>query len=174
MISIKILGILMIVASCSLIGISMGSDFRNRYKNLNYLINCIHLLETEILYLSNPLPEALNNIFLKGNKKVSFIFNDIKNNLVNDKNTDVFDSFQKVLLENRNKLCFNNEDYEAILSLGKILGITDTMDQKKHIKSFLTVIENQRCDAEIKMNKNEKLYNRLGILAGVAIAIILL
>lgn len=171
---LKIIGIIMIIISCSLIGHYQGSRYSKRLNNLRYIQNCIQLLETEIIYLSTPLPDAMENVFKKGNKKVSFIFEDIKQYLVQCKNTSVLESFNYVLDINKDKLNYTDEDIEILLTLGRVLGISDKLDQQKHIKTVLIQLRTQENQAEEKMKRNEPMFKKLGVLTGLTIAILLL
>ncbi len=107
---------------------------------------CIKILETEIVYGAVLLPEALTNVYSKGNKKVSFVFEDIKNHLLENKKGEVFDSFSYVIASLRDELNFKEEDIEMFLSLGRIVGSSDRQDQEKNFKLILnqiTVLERE-------------------------------
>jgi len=173
MLLLKILGSLMIIASSSLIGYTYGIKYSKRVKNLIYLQNCIQLLETEIIYSATPLPEALENIYRKGNKNVSFIFKDIKEYLTLNRSTSISKSFSYVFNSSKENLCLEGEDIEVFLSLGRSLGASDRFDQEKHFKTALIQIQIQQKGAEESKNKNEKLYKNLGVLAGFAIVLFL-
>jgi stage III sporulation protein AB len=138
------------------------------------LQNCIRLLETEIIYSATPLPEALESVYKKGNKKVSFIFKEIKEYLLSNKNASVLDSFIYITNLLKEKLFFTDEDIEIIMTLGRVLGASNRIDQQKHFQLINTQLVNQQREAEDKKLKNEKMYRSLGIMTGLAITIILL
>ncbi|RKD34576.1 stage III sporulation protein AB [Thermohalobacter berrensis] len=171
---LKIIGSLMIVISCSFFGFYLGSRYSKRLNNLIFLQNCIQLLESEVIYSATPLPEALDNVYRKGNKKVSFIFKEIKDHLKSNKVYDIYDSFVYIKDILKNNLHLIDEDIEIILSLGRVLGSSNRDDQQKHFKLVLKQIQTQQKEAEEKKKKNEKLYKNLGVLTGLAIVIILL
>ncbi len=171
---LKILSSLLIVFSSSLIGYYYGNKYSLRLENLLYLEQCIKILETEIVYGAIPLPEALTNVYLKGNKKVSYIFEEVKSNLLNNKDEDLYGSFYRVGSKLIEELNFTKEDVELFLSLGRLLGSSDRSDQEKNFKLLLNQIEILKDEALVEKNKNEKVYKNLGILAGIAIVIILL
>jgi len=171
---VKILSSLLIVFSSSLIGYYYGNRYSMRLENLSYLEQCIRILETEIVYGAVPLPEALTNVYLKGNKKVSCIFEEVKMDLTSNKDGDLFSSFHRVSSHLMEKLNFTKEDVELFLSLGRLLGSSDRTDQEKNFKLILNQIKILKDEALAQKNKNEKMYKNLGILAGIAIVIILL
>ncbi len=171
---LKILGSLIIIISCSLIGYIYGNTFSKRVKNLIYLRNCIQLLETEIMYSSSPIPEALENVFKKGNKEISFIFKEIKEHLLSDRSRGIDESFQVICNKYKTHLNFTFEDIEVITSLSKNLGKSDRLHQQKFFKLVITQLEGQQIDAEEKKKKNEKMYKSLGLLSGIALVILLI
>ncbi|MTI48203.1 stage III sporulation protein SpoIIIAB [Sporosalibacterium faouarense] len=168
---LKILGSLIVITSSSLIGFTYGSYYSKRLKNLMLLSNSIQLLETEVMFTATPIPEALENVYKKGNKRVSYIFLDIKKHL--NKSFSTNDSFNSVIPTLKQDLNLNEEDIEIFLSLGKVLGKSDRQDQQKHFKTVITQLDRQQKDAEDSKNKNEKMCKSLGVLGGILITIIL-
>ena len=135
---------------------------------------CFKILETEIVYGATPLPEALNNIYKKGNKRVSFVFRDIRNHLISSGKGDVFYSFHSVIEPLKDELNFIEEDIEIFLSLGRVVGSSNRQDQEKNFKLLLNQIGFLQEDAKVERDKHEKMFKNLGILTGLAIIIILL
>lgn len=171
---LKIIGGSLIVLSTTLIGFYYGNRFSNRLGNLVYMEQCIKILETEIVYGAVPLPDALDNVYNKGNKKVSFIFKEVKKHLLNNKDGDIYQSFNNVTALLESKLNFKQEDIEILLSLGRVLGSSDRQDQEKNFKLILNQIAIIQNEAKLERDKNEKMYKNLGVLTGLAIVIILL
>ncbi len=174
MLILKIIGSLIIIASSSLIGCLYGDKYSKRLRNLIYMRNCLQLLETEIMFTATHLPEAFENVYKKGNKNVSYFFKDIKEYLLSNKSNCIYDSFQFACSKSKNNLCLEDEDIEILLSLGKVLGKSDRIDQQKHFKAILTQLDRSRIEAEEKKKKNEKMYKSLGILSGFALVILLI
>lgn len=173
MITIKLLGSVFIIISSTMIGIEYSRKYSKRLNNLKYLQNCIQMLETEIVYSSNQLPDALESIYIKGNAKVSFLFNNIKEYLIENKDKSLFESFKHNIEKSKDKLYLDSDDVEILLSLGRILGTSDAVDQQKHFKTAIMNLEVNQRDAKEKKDKNEKMYRSLGVLFGVAVVIIL-
>lgn len=173
MTTIKLLGSLFIIISSWLIGIEYSKKYSERLNNLKYLQNCIQMLETEIVYSCNQLPNALESIYKKGNIKVSFLFNNIREYLIENKDKSLFETFKYSVEESKDKLYLENDDVEIILSLGRVLGTSDIVDQQKHFKTTIMNLEINQEDAKEKKIKNEKMYKSLGVLFGFAIVLIL-
>lgn len=170
---IKTIGCLMIILSSSTLGFYYSRLYGERLNNLINFQHCIQILETEIIYAATPLPEALKEVYSKGNKKISYIFNEIRKYLINDKNSNVYDGFLYIVSELKESLCFKEEDIEIILSFGRSLGISNRVDQEKHFKVILLQLKNQQREAEEEKAKNGKMYKSLGVLIGFGIVLAL-
>lgn len=174
MIYLKIIGSALVILSTSILGYYYGQQFSNRLKNLISLEQCIKLLETEIVYGATLLPEALENVYAKGDKKVSILFKKIKENLLTESNTDVYKSFYHVLEDLKRDLNFKDDDVKLLLALGRVLGSSDRRDQEKNFNFILKQLSVLQNNARIEREKNEKMFKGLGVLMGLAIIIILL
>ena len=174
MVIVKIIASLMILISSSLLGYIYGMSYRKRLENLILMENCIKLLETEIIYGANPLPEALISVYKKGNAKISYIFKVIAEELTIKKTGTVIECFQSVVNILKDKLSFEDEDIELFLNLGRVIGTSDRFDQEKNFKLILTQIKTLETEARLSKDKNEKLFKSLGVLSGLTIVIILL
>lgn len=170
---IKIVTSIVIITSSSIIGFLYSRKYYNRVESLIYLQNCIQLLETEVLYLATPLPDALENVYRKGNKKVSYIFKQVKDYWLTERETGFFICFEKTLNQSMDKISLTDQDVEILLSLGKVLGVTNRHDQEKYFKTTLEQLKLQQREAELNKERNEKMYRSLGVLAGLTIVIIL-
>ena len=80
-------------------------------------------------------------------------------------------SLEEAINESKNYL--NDEDKEAFLSLSKMLGMTDIDGQVSQIEITQSYIDRQIKLAEEEKNKNQKLYQKLGVIIGISIVIIL-
>lgn len=173
MILLKLISSSLIFLTSTTIGYLYGKTFSSRLENLIYLEQCIKILETEIVYGATPLPDALSNVFRKGKDKVSYIFEEIKKDLLLNKREGVYNSFLSVEEELYDDLHLKKEDVEIFLALGRVLGASDRADQQKNFVLILNQITAQIYDAKNEKNKNEKLYKSLGIITGVGIIIML-
>jgi stage III sporulation protein AB len=173
MIVLKVFLLLIIFSTCTGIGFFYGNKFSNRFENLVYLQQCLKILETEIIYGSTPLPDALSNVYNKGNIKVSFIFEEIKKDLLKNKRDQIYESFLSVKELLYEKICLKKSDVEVFISLGRVLGTSDREDQQKNFILILNQIKNLILEAKEEKNRNEKLYRSLGLITGVGIIILL-
>lgn len=164
---------LIIIFTSSALGFSYSRLYNERLNNLINFQYCIQILETEIIYAANPLPDALMEVYNKGNKKVSYIFNEIRKYLLNNKNSNVYDGFLHIATELKEGLCFKKQDIEIILSFGRSLGLSNRMDQEKYFKVLQVQLKGQQREAEEEKMKNGKMFKSLGVLIGFGIVLAL-
>lgn len=165
---------LIILGSSSMIGILYGRTFNKRAKNMLDLEYCIRILETEILIGNNPLPEALENVYIKGKGDIANIFHIIKEDLVSKGREDIYYSFLELKDTLESKFSLKEEDIEVIMFLGKVLGKTNRIDQEKNFTFIKEQINQLTIHANLEKVRNEKLYRSLGVLVGIGIIIILI
>lgn len=78
----------------------------------------------------------------------------------------------KYAVEN-SKTNMTKEDLNLLEGFDKLLGKTDIEGQLSEIELIGKFMDGQIINAEDEQKKNEKLYRSLGIIAGIAIVIIL-
>lgn len=171
---IKIAASIMIFIPSAIIGILIGRRYSNRVENITSMINCLLILDTEIIHLSNPIDIAFKNVDERSNSKVSKIFLDTIINLNSNRNSNLYNAFKNTLIIERSNYNFTKEDEEILLSLSKVIGVTDSDEQKKHFDTAIEQLKIQRKQAISDAEKNEKLYKKLGIVFGLLIILILI
>lgn len=77
------------------------------------------------------------------------------------------------MIEKLSDSYINTIDKELLRSFGRVIGKSDTEDQKKHFKLVYAQLEHHEKMAEEERRNNEKMYKSMGFLLGAAILIIL-
>jgi len=172
--SIKLIGGLIIILSSSLIGTLLANKYIIRTKILKTLRFSFQLLETEIIYGSTPLPYAFNNISLKIDKPWNTFFQEVSENLLMRKYFTMEEAWNSAMNNHLELSFLNKADIELIKNFGKVIGKSDTEDQKKHFLLMYAQLSRLEEEAETERKRNEKMYKSLGLLLGIAIYIILI
>jgi len=169
---IKFLGAAVLISATSFIGFSLAANCSKRPRSLRELQSLLQMLENEISYLSNLLSEAFYRIYEGTNSETAILFNEAAKNLgTNGVTADA--AWEKAIEENYEKLSLNKEDKAILLTFGKMLGNSDLEGQLSNIKLISSQLKLQELKAEEMKQKNEKMYRSLGVLSGLAIAIVL-
>lgn len=169
----KIFFNLIILLSTSTIGFVHGDSFKKRAENILHLQYCLRVLESEILVGNIPLPEALENTYIKGKGEISYIFYILKSDLVTKKREDIYHSFQNLEDILKRKYLLEKEEIEVLMFLGRTLGKTHRLDQEKNFTFIKKQMDGLVIQANMERVRNEKLYRSLGVLVGIGMIIIL-
>lgn len=152
----------------NIIGNYIAKGYTFRLEELEEIRNALNIFKTKIKFTYEPIPEIFTQISKNSSKNISKLFLDAKEKM-NKENAET--AWEKSVDEMKSNL--NEEDKQAIKTLSKLLGITDTEGQISQIEITESFLEKQIRNAEEEKRKNEKLYKKLGTAIGLAIVIIL-
>ena len=154
---LKIIGIVLIMMSASLMGYLFSKDYIERINRLEQIQKMLILLKGEISYSNNSVQEALENISEMIEGKVGEFV------------AKVQESFKKSEMPLSVAWSLGVDNI-----FGRGLGITDRQTQINNIEKYQSQI--QLTIKELKAEKNEKckLYRMLGITCGAFLGIVLI
>ncbi|WP_010252590.1 stage III sporulation protein SpoIIIAB [Acetivibrio cellulolyticus] len=168
---LKLVGSLIVLVACSLLGYSHANTYAKRPGELKVLQSLLQIFENEISFLSNVLEDAFLKVHKCTDKSVGVFFEATVRNL-ND-GLCASEAWTKAIKENINKTNLNSEDENIIISFGNMLGSSDLEGQIKNIHLTVSQLKIQEQKAEELKVKNESMYKNLGVLGGLAIIILL-
>lgn len=169
MIIIKSIILLSIFLISSMLGIMFANKYKDRVKDLKEMKSALNILKTKIEYTYEPLPQIFSQIADEYTSGVGEIFR-ISSKKMNELSAG---EAWKYGIKNA-KTNMKEEDIKILENLQKLLGKTNAEGQLSEIELIDNFISEQIEIAEEEQKKNEKLYKSLGIIAGLAIAIILI
>lgn len=164
----KVIGIIIVIVSASLIGIYFSDKLKSRVKelkNINYMFEQISVL---IRYKALTVYEVIDE--LRRNQICSNL-NFIKN-FASEDDIPFEKQWSKSIDNSQNYL--NNEDKRILKSFGNVFGTSDIDGQLSDIELYrhnFIKIEN---DAKLEFEKKSKLYKSLGVIGGAFISIMLI
>lgn len=82
--------------------------------------------------------------------------------------------WQKCLAECQPELALSGEDLRPLYGLGELIGAYDAQSQQEGIETTRTLIQEQLTAAQEQYRQNGRLSRSLGLLSGVAAAILIL
>ena len=168
--------VIKLVISASMVGIStyIGTYKARKLKEREYVlrdtITFLKLVENEIKYMMNILPNAYEIARQKLNTELKIKIGDIVIDMIEMRNIELVEnSIEKNIAEIS---CLEDYDKNVIISTLKNLGRSDVEGQINIIENGITTLENQVTEAnEVKLT-NSKLYRTIGIIAGLMLVII--
>lgn len=170
----KLVGMGMVVLATSGYGIILGRDIKHRLKELKELKKIFFLLKGEIGFGHSPILDALETV----SGRCSKLFKEILQEFVAygrscDKKPfgEIWQEGMKVQIE---KTHLSKEERERFINLGNELGLADLNTQQNAIDNFNMELEVHISELERVVPGKVKLYNSMGILLGLVIAIIMI
>ena len=171
---LKVLGIIMILLSGSLIGISFSKEYEMRIEHLRQFKKMLMLLKGEIKYNNSGIYESVITVSERIENIVGIFLRNVMENF-NKNNMSLkkaWDYAVENVLAPGTKL--KEKELLYIKDLGTNLGITDKETQINNILSCIEAID--LSIDELNENKVEKckLYKTLGVVAGAFLTIVLI
>lgn len=170
---IKFIGLISVVGISIAIGKLLAKGYINRVRNLLDFITVFNILYTKIRYNQ----EILENIFLDVQKEikrdVSKIFYEV-GTTYETSDLPISDIWNSVVEKYFRDLDLTFEDERILIDFGFSLGRTDIEGQLKSIELTIEKLKGQLFYAKEARDKYSKMYQTMGTMGGIAIAIILI
>lgn len=164
----KIVGIIIILISSSLLGIYFADRLKKRLKELSDIKCMLEQISVLIRYKVLTVYEIIDE--LKDNdicRRLPFI-----NNFNKIKDESFYNQWCKSIDTSDTSL--KDEDKKVLKSFGSFFGSSDVDGQLADIKVFAENIDNITVKAKEDYEKKSKLYKSLGVVAGAFISIMLM
>lgn len=168
MLILKMIMLMAVFGTISMIGIKISNRYVQRANNLKQIKKALNIFETKIMYTYEPIPDVFLEIAQKIKGDVGKLFFEANKQMQLD---FAGEAWEKCI--NNSNLMLLEEDKEALKSLGKLLGNTDIEGQISQIRLVNTFLDEQIKEATESRNKNEKMYKKLGVIVGIAVVIVL-
>lgn len=171
---LKLIVASILLLATSGIGYLMALRYGLRVKQLGYFINALNSLETYILYYSTPLPLAMKKLSERSHSSISWIFEESWKRLNSREGYEIGEIWQETMNRNIESLSLSKEDIDIIIEFSKELGFGNKDTQKKHFQYTEMLLNEQKRKANNEKDKNGRMFNRLGVLLGLTLVIILI
>jgi stage III sporulation protein AB len=168
-----ILCILIILAGVA-IGQLKAKTYDNRVYHLQELITTLKVLESEMKYRMDPLPDLLIRVS-KIKEGMSATLLESAGLLLSSRNAfDLPDCWQEAVETAYMESALNKEDRRILTDLGIELGKTDMTNQSGMFQRTVSLLEAQTAEAAEEKKTKGKMYKSLGAAMGVLIVIVLI
>ncbi|MEG2971976.1 MAG: hypothetical protein RR898_00810 [Clostridium sp.] len=171
---LSIIGSAMIILSTTLVGFYYARGFSYRVKIIRDFQYALTMLQSEILYSSSPLIEALDYVGEKTDGNVGRFFKEFSKSLYKREIEGIQEGFTLTMNTYKKPLMLEGDEIDTISSFLKSLESSDSESQKTSFNITMKKFEAFEKRAEEIMNKNEKLYKYLGICSGLLVVIVLI
>lgn len=169
-----------LILSMAIIGSAAGAGylaarpFDNRILHLQELITCFRILEAEMNYRRDPLPELFENIGARFPGPAGQFFLQAGRRLKLHPTCDLYHSWSLTVHEVYEGSSLTGQDMDILCEAGIKLGKTDLDSQKSLFIRFFARMEQQAALAESEKRTKGRVYRSLCTAAGVLLVIVLL
>lgn len=170
MIVIKIIISISIVCITAYIGTYKARKLKQREYILREMVTFLKLVENEIKYMMNILPNAYEIARQKLSTELKIKIGQIVVDMLDSENLTYIDGSIEKNISDIESL--DKYDKEVIISTLKNLGRSDVEGQINIIQNTINILENQISEANEIKNTNSKLYKTIGIITGLMLVII--
>lgn len=171
---LKIIGVLLVVASSAGLGFSMSRDMRLRIEQLRYLKKILLMLQGEIKYVRSPLPEAFRNIGRRVREPFASFFEELASDMDHMEGVTFRELWEKQIGEHFTETNLTKRDLEQLRQMGENMGYLDQEMQLNTIGLYAQQMDAELQTAEGTYGTKSRVYNCLGVMAGIFIAILIL
>lgn len=170
----KILGAILVISSCSAMGLYFSSIVQGRVADLRAMKKNITILRGDIKYGNTTLPEAIGAIARRNTDNFKDFFTGIEQELLKSCGLSFTNIWDKGIKDYLKDTYMNDQDREQLNRLGETLGYLDREMQLKTIDIYVEQLEHELEEAITTMKEKTRLYNMLGVLSGLFLTVVLI
>lgn len=169
---IRLIGCACVVVATSAIGFQVAKGYRERPREIRNLSEALRLLRAEIEYTATPLPLALKRVSAHLSGTVQVLFEQAAT-AITRQDTTVTEALKAGLEASKGRAHLTERDIEVLSTFGRTLGTSDSTHQSLQFEAALAQLENLEKEAEEAQGKYERMWQYIGILAGIFLVILL-
>lgn len=171
---VKIIGLLIVVASSIFAGGVMAKGVKLRVEELLYVKKVILMFRGEVAYKNAMLPEAFLMVGARARAPYNELFTELAKETEENCTTTMAHVFNEAIEKHLNGHTYlKKEDLQKIAELGDTLGYQNQTMQLSNIDLFVERLEVLIAEEQAKMNDTMKVYKTMSMMTGLFIAIVL-
>ncbi|MFD0675326.1 MULTISPECIES: stage III sporulation protein SpoIIIAB [unclassified Paenibacillus] len=170
---LKLLGAMLILLAATSFGFYQAQQYARRPKQIGDLIRALQRLETEIIYGSTPLPDALLQVAKTCPPPIHLIFRHVAEELTRAGGRSVQSIWQQTVSSDWRHTSMKPGEQDIFRQLGFTLGLSDGADQVKHLRLTVQQLQSELETAQEERKRYESMWRTLGLLMGALIVILM-
>ena len=171
---INILAATIIVTFSSILGSRLANRYSLRVLEIRLFQGALSELESEIIYFQSFLPDVFERLAQRDHGSLARFFYAMGEKLNGKSTYSVAQAWEASLFESKPFLNIDQEEYEIISHFGRYLGMSDKEGHRRSFEMIQQKLRNQERKADEARIRYEKMYRSLGLLGGLALALMLL
>ncbi len=169
---LKLVGALFLIVACTSVGFHIARAYRERPRQLQYMMHALRLLQTEIEYSVTPLPQALQKVAVHARSPCNVLFEVAGARLFHG-DLSAFEAVTAGIEQMKQKSVLKESDLVVVYDFASVLGNADRAHLTKQFHATLTNLEQLEKEARDAQKRNEKLWQSLGGLTGLLLVVLL-
>ena len=169
---LKMIGVVMIIGSCSAIGISMSNALRERMAALKSFIAALQILKAEIVFRALPIPQILHRIEEECSGPAAGFFS-VTAQVMQKENTGFHPAAERQL-ESLKRCNLKKGDIRHIAEALHALGRYDAGAQAQALTAAEVSLQQELDDVRKEAAQKGKLYQAVGLTTGIMLALVML
>lgn len=165
------LGSMLIVVSLGTAGLTIARNYSVQTHQIRCLRSALTLLETEMVYGSTPLPDALESVGRRLEPPVAELFFAARRLIKSRKGYTAGEAWDMAIREVRPRTVLDGELWEILKRFGHGLGLSDKGEQQKNFRLALELLQREEIKAEEERSRNGKLWRYAGFMVGAVIVL---
>lgn len=171
---IKLCGSVLIVAATTLLGIRRADDYREEYRQMEYLKRLLYILESEIRYAREPLGEIFAHMAGHAREPYRSWLSSMQQE-IEQREQDSFAGIWRASIRGHLKRCgLPGRELDRLAELGEQLGTADLKLELTILAGFQEHLSVRMRELRGEMQMRVKLCHWLGVMSGMFLAILLL
>lgn len=171
---LKLIGAIMTISSCTALGFYFSNELNTRLKQLQELKKYITILRGDIRYGGTPLPEAIQNLARRSPGFFHLFLTNVSELLYASGGGTFSEIWGQCVEKYLKDTSFLESDKENLIRFGENLGYLDREMQISTIDLYLNQLQEEIKEQAVVVKERTKLYNLLGIMAGIFITIVMI
>ncbi|MEA4921330.1 MAG: stage III sporulation protein AB [Clostridiaceae bacterium] len=166
---IKFFGVLMIIASCSAMGITLNRDMRIRLKVIKGHIAALGIIKAEIIYKNTQLEKIIDLLEEHCGQEISFFYKETFRHASVGTTFSTAAQANYVILKKQGLI---TEDIEILKQVCSVLGRFDGAVQAERINTACSELQRSYDALKAEIASKGKLYKAIGATVGITLALI--
>ena len=170
---LKAVGALLVVLSCGAMGYGKSLSYTKRQRELEEIQKMLYFLLGEITYRREALPEAMVRVADKIRPPLSDFLREVSRAAKEYQGERFSKIFSQKAEKYLKETSLTKTDLEEFIRLGEDLGYMDITMQENTINLYLEELKGEILKTEKEGPARKTMYQALGLMAGMFLAIIL-
>ena len=169
----KLVGALLLVISCTLIGVGKARNLYYRQSCLEAALDALRFMDAELKNGSVPIPEIFRELYKLPNSKLHSLYSELNDKMASLGEESLADIWNSSILNNTS-ISLSMKQRRELGRVGTYLGRYSESEQSEAISACISHMEDELKRTSEKAREGGKLYTSLGLTFGLMLAAVLI